>query len=83
MRPYLLVEKVLFGDSSPASEYVMNDPVQPRKPNNRFFDGRMRALPASVPVYLGSLEDPRILSARLRKMSARMRVCTQQTVLEW
>ena len=38
----------------------MNDPVQPRKPNNRLFDGRIeRRLPASVPVYLGSLEDPR------------------------
>jgi hypothetical protein len=38
----------------------MNDPVQPRRPNNRLFDGRIeRRLPASVPVYLGSLEDPR------------------------
>jgi len=38
----------------------MSDPVQPRRPNNRLFDGRIeRRLPASVPVYLGSLEDPR------------------------
>jgi len=38
----------------------MNDPVQPRKPNTRLFDGRIeKRQPMSVPVYIGSLEDPR------------------------
>ena len=37
----------------------MNDPVQPR-PNTRLFDGRIEKRQSmSVPVYLGSLEDPR------------------------
>src|SRR5579859_4787852 len=38
----------------------MNDPAQPRRPNNRLFDGRIEKRQSmSVPVYLGSLEDPR------------------------
>jgi hypothetical protein len=38
----------------------MDDSAQLRRPNKRMFDGRIeKRLPTSVPVYLGSLEDPR------------------------
>jgi len=38
----------------------MNNPVQPRRPNTRPFDGRIEKRQSmSVPLYLGSLEDPR------------------------
>jgi len=37
----------------------MDDSAQRRRPNKRIFDGRIeKRLPTSVPVYLGSLEDP-------------------------
>jgi len=37
----------------------MDDFAQPRKPNKRILDHRIeKRLPTSVPVYLGSLEDP-------------------------
>jgi hypothetical protein len=37
----------------------MTDPAQPRRPNH-LFDGRIEERQSlSVPVYLGSLEDPR------------------------
>jgi hypothetical protein len=38
----------------------MDDSAQRRSANKRIFDGRIeKRLPTSVPVYLGSLEDPR------------------------
>jgi hypothetical protein len=38
----------------------MDDSAQRRRLNKRLFDGRIeKRLPTSVPVYLGSLEDPR------------------------
>ncbi len=37
----------------------MDDSAQRRRPNKRIFDSRIeKRLPTSVPVYLGSLEDP-------------------------
>jgi len=61
VRTYLWFERRAVGDTFIlASESVMNNPVQPRRPNTRLFDGRIeKRLPTAVPVYLGSLEDPR------------------------
>ena len=55
----------------------MNDPVQPRRPNTRLVDGRNEKRQSmSVPVYLGSLEDPgtpeRTLTENVSPHGARM-----------
>jgi len=39
--------------------------------SKKLFDARIeKRVPTSVPVYLASLEDPVLVSERLRKMSA-------------
>jgi len=59
MRAYLVPEKdSLWGPLLPAREPVMNSSAH-RRPNQRLFDGRIeKRLPASVPAYIASLEEP-------------------------